>query len=167
MTTATRDRCATETKSGASRFGARVRTVIVTASLISLSGCITDGFIPGGDTYAWTKPNTTRAQRRLDINECTLAAAREVPPVMGTEIVPGIYDPGPVFCTGSGFFMTCSQSMGMSIPPMAVPVDYNGKLRQKYIDVCLQKKGYALAKVKFCQSKDDLVTEDCVSADKL
>ncbi|MQT14008.1 hypothetical protein [Segnochrobactrum spirostomi] len=155
------------TRRDASRSKGRGRTLILAASLIALSGCITDGFMPGGDTYAWTKPNTTRAQRRLDINECTLAAAREVPPVMGTEIVPGIYDPGPVFCTGAGFFMTCSQSMGMSIPPMAVPVDYNVKLRQKYVDVCLQKKGYALAKVKFCQSKDDLVTEDCVSADKL
>ncbi len=165
MTTATQDRCATETK-GPLCARVRARTLAVTCLPDLTLGLHHRRLHPGGDTYAWTKPNTTRAQRRLDINECTLAAAREVPPVMARRSSPASTT-RPGLLHRLGFFMTCSQSMGMSIPPMAVPVDYNGKLRQKYIDVCLQKKGYALAKVKFCQSKDDLVTEDCVSADKL
>lgn len=132
-----------------------------------IAGCATNGFVPGGPTTTFSKPDTTRAQRRLDWEECLLAGAQNIQPAMGVATTPGFSSPGTLMCNSFGGTMsvmtTCNSVGAVNIAPTAYSYDANTQTRQLYFKVCMEKKGYVKAPATFCQDVNDQTTEDCVA----
>lgn len=147
-----------------------VRTEIVSGKAIAIlagvallaTGCQTMGFVPGGPTAVWSKAGTTRAQRRMDFEECVLAAAQAIQPAMGVASTPGFSSPGTLMCNSYGTMTTCNNVGGMNIQPTTYSYDSNSSTRGLYAKVCMEKKGYVQAASHFCQDPNDQTTEDCV-----
>jgi hypothetical protein len=126
------------------------------------AGCHSMGFVPGGPALAWSKPDTTRAQSRLDGEECMLEAAENIQPAMGVATTPGFSSPGSLMCNSIGTMTTCNNVGAVNIPPSTYSYDANNPTRQLYVKVCMEKKGYVQVQSHFCQDPSDLTTEDCV-----
>lgn len=147
--------------------GMNCKIPLVAAAIATIiAGCATNGFVPGGPTVAFTKPDATRAQKRLDAEECMLAAAQNIQPAMGVATTPGFSSPGNLMCNSVGGTMsvmtTCNNVGAVNIAPTAYSYDANTQTRQLYVKVCMEKKGYVMAPTKFCQDITDQTTEDCV-----
>ena len=141
------------------------RSVIAVSlgAVMLVGGCQTAGFVPGGPTVAWSKVDTTRAQRRLDAEECMLEAAEKIQPAMGVASTPGFSSPGSLMCNSIGSMTTCNNVGGVNIPSSTYSYDANNQTRQLYVKVCMEKKGYVPASTKFCEDRNDQTTEDCVA----
>ena len=139
------------------------KILLVVAGVATITaGCATSGFVPGGPTKTFMRPDTTRAQRRLDWEECLLEAGEKIQPAMGVATTPGFSSPGSLMCNSIGTMTTCNNVGGMNIQPSAYSYDANNQTRQHF-KVCMEKKGYVTAPATFCQDINDQTTEDCVA----
>lgn len=129
----------------------------------ALAGCVSsDGFVPGGTVAAYQKPGTTRQQRADDVLQCRVAAMQSVPQAARTSYSPGFSSPGTTVCNSAGYTTTCNQVGAVNVPGTVMTVDANSGVRDQYADLCLRQKGYQLAPARWCQTRDDRTTEDCV-----
>jgi putative hemolysin len=123
-----------------------MRKSVLTAGLLGLAACQTQsGFV----VY---KPGMSEAQTQLAVDQCRIASLREIPQAMSTELSGGVYNPGSTYCSTVGTTVTCNQVGGVNIPPRATTYDANAELRGRYINRCLQAKGYQLISAPRCAS---------------
>lgn len=137
---------------------------VITISVVSviLAGCQTRGFVPGGETVSWMKKGTTRNQRLEDGLKCQVTAAQAVPTSTQVKYSGGYSNPGTLQCYTSNQGTTCNQVGGYTIPASMNSYDANTKLRNEYFQMCMRKMGYTLEKTKFCNSRNDRTSENCV-----
>jgi hypothetical protein len=141
-----------------------VRALGVASLLLVLAACVpSDGFVPGGPTASYQKPGTTRQQRRDEILQCQVAALQTVPQAASTRYSPGFSAPGTTVCNTVGYTTTCNQVGAVNIPGRLTTVDVNSGIRDQYLDLCMRQRGYQFLPARFCQTRDDTTTEDCVS----
>ncbi len=158
--------------------------LVAVASL--LAACQTTNFMPGGPVMGWAKSGTSRAQRRLAYDDCVLKATAvaqvgfpDPVPYTGYPESAGAplyrFEPTPEFhveTPPAAFGVNVDQAVehlgavqeraGEELFDNAVSSTSNLSTRQLYVKVCMEKKGYALTKTKWCQDPHDEVTEDCV-----
>jgi len=136
---------------------------LVVAGIAAITaGCQTVGYVPGGSVMAWSKPTATRAQERLDNEECILDATQQIQPAMGVATTPGFSSPGSLMCNSVGSMTTCNNVGAVNIPGSAYSYDANMPVRKLFVKVCMEKKGYTLSQSKWCDDPHDLTTEGCV-----
>ena len=89
------------------------------------------------------KPGVSLAQKQGDLDRCKIASFKQVPAELSTSVSGGFYDPGYISCVGTGGGGAfCRRVGGVYIPPTYSTVDRNENLRWRYVQGCLQQKGY-------------------------
>lgn len=88
------------------------------------------------------KPGTSLAQKQKDLDLCKIVSFKQVPQELVTSVSGGYYDPGYVSCVGKKGEAVCRRIGGFYIPPTYSTVDVNKNLRWRYVQHCLQQKGY-------------------------
>ncbi|MBU2982305.1 hypothetical protein KO498_10850 [Lentibacter algarum] len=78
---------------------------------------------------------------------CEVQAARDVPPRIITNVIPGRHLPPRQVCNSAN---VCHTKPPVFIPPRYERVDANVSLRAKAVDLCMRSKGYQHIKLPAC-----------------
>lgn len=94
--------------------------------------------------YTTYKAGSTHVDRQLAVDQCRIASLKEIPQSMATQVSGGYYNPGTVSCSTVGNYTSCNNVGAVNIPATATSYDQNQSLRDRFINRCLQDKGYQL-----------------------
>lgn len=123
-----------------------IRKAFAFAVVLGLAACQT------GPVSVLYKEGSTRSERQDAYDQCFIAALKEVPQNMVTEVTGGYSYPGTVTCNDKG---VCAEIGGYTTPIESYSYDTNEKLRDRLIDRCLANKGYTGVTVPYCQTKEE------------
>lgn len=119
-------------------FGLKMKKILclsITGFLLAACGTMS--------TTALFKPGATTTQKQRDLDQCKIASFRAIPQEFTTTTSGGFYQPGDMSCrTHRNGRVECYRVGGMYVPPSSFTVDQNGSLRWRFVQGCLQKKGY-------------------------
>jgi hypothetical protein len=118
-------------------------------------GAKAQGFWPfqTEELHIFHKQGSTYAQRVRATNQCEFEALKAIPRAMAVEVNPGYSNPGVLQC---GTYTGCSMSGAINIPATADSYDANGKVRNRYFVLCMEKKGYTHLTVPPCRTDADI-----------
>lgn len=122
-----------------------MRKTLWTAGLLALAACQS----PSSSFVVW-KPGASYDQTQRDTDQCRIAALREVPQSLATQVSGGVYVPGNVQCSTIGTLTSCNRVGGVNIPASSTTYDVNEELRSRQINRCLQAKGYSVTVLPDC-----------------
>ncbi|WP_174802659.1 hypothetical protein [Martelella limonii] len=123
-----------------------IRKFPALAVLLGLVACQT------GPVSVLYKEGSTRSERQQAYDQCFIAALREVPQNMVTDVSGGYSVPGTIACSDNGI---CTEVGGYTTPIESYSYDTNEKLRDRVVDRCLQEKGFEAVQVPYCQTKEE------------
>jgi hypothetical protein len=99
-------------------------------------------FLAGCSTY-YVKPGASTQDFNIDESACTNQATMMYPPVFTQVMVSAGYTtPMQTFCSGSGYYVTCSTVGGDFVPPVYATVDQNAGNRNGALDSCILARGW-------------------------
>lgn len=116
---------------------------------LALAGCFLASCQTGPVIIPF-KAGTLRAERLRDIDACKIASFKEIPQTIATQINPGYSSAPTIHCSNIGGVATCNTFGGINIPPSSYNYDVNEGLRDRYIERCLQGKGYSFIERPIC-----------------
>ncbi|WP_180901182.1 hypothetical protein [Martelella soudanensis] len=119
------------------------------AVLVSLVACQT------GPVSVLYKEGSTRTERQEAYDQCFIAALKDVPQNMVTEVTGGYSYPGYVSCNSDGDTTVCGEVGGYTTPVESYSYDTNEKLRKRLINRCLSDKGFSGVEIPYCQTKEE------------
>lgn len=130
--------------------GETMKKMVALGAVLALIGCA-----PQISTVAW-KPGTTSEARQADIDDCQIAAMKDVPKDVRTDYDPGFSSPGTVQCNTIGTSTYCNTVGAVNIPGSVSQYDANSPLRTRVADRCLRAKGYEIFQLPKCLTQDDI-----------
>ncbi len=125
------------------------RKALALAVLMGLVACQT------GPVSIMYKEGSTRAERQEAYDQCFIAALKDVPQNMVTEVTGGYSYPGFVSCDTNGDTTICGEVGGYTTPVESYSYDTNEKLRQRLINRCLEEKGFSGVEIPYCKTKEE------------
>lgn len=120
--------------------------------ILALAGCTTMGSQPITMIH---KTGSSYQQRVQAFDSCKIASFRAIPQALQTNISGGFSNPGTVQCNTFGASTTCNTVGAMNIPAQSYTTDMNDDMRARFINQCLNDKGYQLIGAKTCSSEDE------------
>lgn len=120
------------------------------AAAVTLVGCQTIQPV----RYLHKPGGVSVAEKQLAVDECRIASFREIPQTMATQVTPGYSTPGSLQCHTIGGTTNCYNIGGVNVPPTATTYDVNAELRDRYLDRCLQAKGFSISLIPVCGTQD-------------
>lgn len=113
-------------------------------SFVMLSCLFVIGCTPSAPPSIYHRTGSTYAERAYDHDQCTFTSVRAVPRAMATSVSGGYYNPGTVFCNTYGTVTACNRVGSYNVPPTATTYDANQGIRNRYMERCMQQKGYSV-----------------------
>ena len=115
-----------------------------------LSGCQT----APTSTPFFHKLGTTIYDKQSVIDSCKIQSLKEIPQAIGTSVTPGMSSPGTTYCNSYGMYggIQCNTYGGYNIPPQVNNYDMNNGLRDRFVNACMEKKGYTITMMPFCKA---------------
>ena len=101
------------------------------------------------------KEGSVKAERMRALDECEFEAVKEIPRAMAVEMQGGYSSPGTVQCSTLGGITSCQQIGAINIPASAQSYDANTSTRLRYVNRCLERKGYSVLDRPVCKSDED------------
>jgi hypothetical protein len=101
------------------------------------------------------KTGSSFAQRQQAVDECKIASFQSIPQAMVTEVSPGISSTPQTQCTTDGNQTLCVERSDMIIPPQVTTRDANAGLRSRFVNRCLQSKGFDMIERPICTKAQD------------
>lgn len=117
-----------------------------------LVGCATGSEL----TTVLFKPGVSEAVKQADLDNCKIAAYKNVPQAVQTNITPGYSNLGTISCNTYGYTTSCNRAGAWDISPTVTTVDANDDLRRRVRDRCLEAKGYRLLNLKRCTTSEQI-----------
>lgn len=125
-----------------------MKRLLAVVAVIALAGC--EQSQPLNVIY---KAGSTQAERQRAFDLCEFDAMRMAPRAMAVSTTGGYYNPGTVQCNTIGTSTFCNNVGAVNIPASSVTYDANLQTRVKYIDRCLEGKGYQVLKRPPCRTQ--------------
>jgi hypothetical protein len=113
---------------------------------IALSGCGTTSTT----THLIYKQGTTIYKKQADLDECKIQSFREIPQALAQNVTAGSSSSGTTYCSGSGNNIVCNTYGAYTTAPTINTYDVNQRLRNNYMQQCLERKGYIRVTVPYC-----------------
>lgn len=102
------------------------------------------------------KPGVSFAKKQNDLDRCRITSFKAVPQAIMTHVSSGYYSPGYIKCHRNRHGKRwCQRQGGYYTPPSSYSYDRNNGLRQRYIQSCLNKKGYNILTLPRCKSAEE------------
>ena len=90
-------------------------------------------------------------------DDCKIASFKEIPQTQGVATIRGYSSPGTLHCNTIGAVTSCNRIGAVNIPSQTSSYDVNGKLRKRYMDRCLNEKGFSVIPLTAkCRSREDI-----------
>jgi hypothetical protein len=113
-----------------------MRKKVLFATVALLAGC------QSGPSAIVFKPGVDLGTTQAAVDQCKIASFKEIPQSIATDYHPGYSNPGTVQCNGYGGVVSCQTIGAVNIPGSTTTYDVNEGLRDRYINRCLQSKGF-------------------------
>ncbi len=127
------------------------RILLTALPLLALTGCT--GLF--GPVEVVHKTGSSFAQRQQAADECRIASFQSIPQAMVTEVSPGMRSIPQTRCTTDGNQTLCVERSDMIIPPQVTTRDANADLRGRFVNRCLQSKGFDIITRPICTRAED------------
>ncbi|MBZ9683126.1 hypothetical protein LB531_20930 [Mesorhizobium sp. CO1-1-2] len=108
------------------------------AALAVVAGCQT------GPVPIIYKPGADLNSTLAATDQCKIDSFKEIPQSIATDYHPGYSNPGTVQCNTYGTMTTCNRVGAVDIPASSNTYDVNASLRDRYIQRCLEGKGFGV-----------------------
>lgn len=105
------------------------------------------------------KEGSMSADRLRAFDLCDFEAIKAIPRAMAVSTTGGYYNPGSLQCSTVGQATYCNRVGAVNIPSSSTTYDANLETRVRYIDRCLEAKGYSVLKRPACTSDADKLRE--------
>lgn len=134
------------------------KTSVAISTLFLVGACLPVEF--------WYKPGVVPQQPIIELTDCQVRAARDVPAQLMTGQTPTYVTPVQTSCTGSGqgrynpygytsnSNVSCTQTGGQVSGGRLYTYDGNANLRGQVAVQCMSQKGYQYISVRKCENKD-------------
>ncbi|MDF1607658.1 hypothetical protein PZ897_05660 [Hoeflea sp. YIM 152468] len=101
------------------------------------------------------REGSTLAERQAVFDQCDFAAIQAIPRAMTVAVSPGYSNPGTLQCNTYGNSTSCYRVGAVNIAPTYSNIDANQSIRTRYINRCIEAKGYAVALLPLCTKQED------------
>ncbi len=126
------------------------KTFLSLALMLLVMGCATTEPVETHTRFLY-KTGTTIYQKQADHDACKVESFAKIPQAIGHQTVGGSYNPGSVSCSTNNSGRTSCYTYGASYEaPEIKNYDMNASLRSRYIDQCMNRKGYKSYNMPYC-----------------
>ena len=129
------------------------KTFLISTFAISiiLAGCGTSQN-PTVTRFAY-KPGSTHISKQRDTDQCKIESFKHIPQTITQTVSGGSYTAGSVRCTNYSTGTSCYTIGERYSAPEIVNRDENKSIRNRFIQDCLEKKGYSFHRIPLCQNE--------------